>query len=185
LLICASFRPNDDLVTLLSTLVGDVCRLELQDTDIADRFRMAAHELGENIAKYSTGSEVSLEFELAEKGGLYTLSVRTRNRTSPERLAEVGRRLSEVMAAPDPHALYDRLLEKSVGLEGVSGLGLARIRAEGGVGFVYSIEGDELTVTVTAPVQHPSQRTPFPEHASTLEATSKVPLHAINPATKS
>ncbi len=172
MLIRASFRPDDDLVTLLSQLVGDVCRLKLHDSDIADRFRMAAHELGENIAKYSTGSEVSLEFELVDKGELYSLSVRTKNRTSPDRLAEVGQRLREVIAAPDPHALYDRLLEKSVGLEGVSGLGLARIRAEGGVTFVYSIEGDELTVTVTAPVHRLSRHSTVPDQ---LEVSAERP----------
>lgn len=172
MLIRASFRPNADVVTLLSRLVGDVCRLELADADISDRFRMAAHELGENITKYSTASEVSLELELAEKEGFYVLSVRTKNRTSPERLADVSRRLREIIAAPDPGALYDRLLERSVELDGVSGLGLARIRAEGGVTLVYSIDGDELTVTVAAPVPPPIHQGTWPGQASKPESSA-------------
>ena len=51
--------------------------------------------------------------------------------------------------------LYDRMIEESAPLEGVSGLGLARIRAEGGLDFDYTIEGDELTLIVTAPVPEP------------------------------
>src|SRR5690606_13514671 len=81
--------------------------------------------------------------------------VRTRNRTSPERLAEVEKRLRELKTTKDPSALYDRMIEESAPLEGVSGLGLARIRAEGGLDFDYTIDGDELTLIVTAPVPTP------------------------------
>jgi len=108
---------------------------------------MAAHELAENMTKYSSGSAVSLEVELSEQDGEHLLTLRTRNHASPERLLEVSKRLSEIRAASDPAQLYDRLIEETAPLEGVSGLGLARIRAEG-LDFDYAIHGDELTLIV-------------------------------------
>ncbi len=38
-------------------------------------------------------------------------------------------------------------------VEGVSGLGLARVRAEGGLDVDYKIEGNELTIIAHAPVE--------------------------------
>jgi hypothetical protein len=116
---------------------------------------MAAHELAENITKYSTTARVSLEVELSETAGVHTLSVKTRNRASPERLVEVERRLKELKSTTDPLELYDRMIEATAPLEGVSGLGLARIRAEGGMDFDYKIDGNELTLIVQAAVPKP------------------------------
>jgi hypothetical protein len=155
LFISLAFFPSEFLVTAISQLVSDFCQIGLRDLDLSSRFHMAAHELAENITKYSTRERVSLEMELAETAGVHTLSVKTKNHTSPDRLVEVERRLQELKATKDPVALYDRMIEETAPLEGVSGLGLARIRAEGGLDFDYRIEGDELTMVVQAPVPRP------------------------------
>jgi hypothetical protein len=135
--------------------VSDFCQIGLRDLDISSRFHMAAHELAENITKYSTASRVSLEVELAETGGVHTLSVRTKNQAAPDRLDELRARLEELKTTQDPMGLYDRMIEQTAPLEGVSGLGLARIRAEGGLDFDYRINGNELTLVVQAPVPAP------------------------------
>jgi hypothetical protein len=155
LFIRLAFFPSEQLVTAVSRLVGDFCQIGLRDVDITSRFHLAAHELAENITKYSSTSRVSLEVELAEKDGLYTLSVKTRNQASPERLAEVEQRLKALKATQDPVAFYDRMIEETAPLEGVSGLGLARIRAEAGLDFDYAIEGDELTLVAQTAVPRP------------------------------
>jgi hypothetical protein len=155
LYICLSFVPNEYLVSAISQLVSDFCRIGLRDLDISSRFHMAAHELAENITKYSTASRVSLEVELAETGGVHTLSVRTRNQAAPERLEELEKRLEELKTTQDPVGLYDRMIEQSAPLEGVSGLGLARIRAEGGLEFDYRIQGNEVTLMVQSLVPKP------------------------------
>ena len=142
-----AFCPSTSLVSAISRLVSDFCRQGLSDLDISSRFHMAAHELAENMTKYSSGAAVSLEVELSEQAGEHLLTLRTRNHASPERLREVSKRLAEIRAAVDPSKLYDRLIEESAPLEGVSGLGLARIRAEG-LEFDYAIRGDELTLIV-------------------------------------
>lgn len=156
LFVCLSFCPSESLVSAISQLVSDFCQIGLRDLDISYRFRMAAHELAENITKYSTTSRVSLQVELCDVEGVHMLRVKTKNETSPERLVEVERRLRELKTAPDPVELYDRMIEESAPLDGVSGLGLARIRAEGGLEFDYQIVGNELTVVVQAPVPIPS-----------------------------
>jgi hypothetical protein len=135
-------------------MVSDFCRIALRDTEISVRFQIAAHELAENVAKYSTGSDVSVDVELLDEG---KLRLRTRNRTSPQRLAEVEKRVRAIMAAKDPAAFYDQLIEESIAHKGVSGLGLARIRAESGFDFDYSIDGDELTLVVSGAVPKPPQ----------------------------
>jgi hypothetical protein len=150
-----AFCPSTSLVSAISRLVSDFCRQGLSDLDISSRFHMAAHELAENMTKYSSGSAVSLEVELSELGGEHLLTLRTRNHASPERLREVSQRLSEIRSAVDPAKLYDRLIEESAPLAGVSGLGLARIRAEG-LQFDYAIHGDELTLIVEERFSQPA-----------------------------
>ncbi len=156
--ISIEFRPSEPLVSSISQLVSNFCEVGLADRDISYRFRMAAHELTENITKYSTTSLVSLEVELYELAGVHTLSMKTKNEASPARLAEVERRLKALKTFPDPIELYDRLIAETAEVEGVSGLGLARIRAEGGLSFDYSIDGNELTLVVQGRVSEPHVR---------------------------
>lgn len=152
LFVCLSFCPSERLVSAISQLVCDFCQMVLQDFDESSKFYMAAQELAENITKYSTTNRVSLEVEIVETDTGHVLQIRTRNQSSPENLTEVERRLHELKHTNDPIELYDRIIEETAPLEGVSGLGLARIRAEGGLEFDYHIDGDELTVIVHAPV---------------------------------
>jgi hypothetical protein len=152
LFIRIHFSPRPQLVPAVSQLAAEFLRLADGDQDWLARVHMAAHELAENIAKYSTSAEVSLELALADEAGGRTLIIRTRNRATPERLLDVTRRLRELMIADNPDALYDEWLERSLAAEGVSGLGLARIRAEAGLCFEYTVREDELTIAVKAPV---------------------------------
>ncbi len=155
LFVSLSFQPNEHLVSAISRLVSDFCEIGLHDLDISARFHMAAHEMAENITKYSTTSRATLEVALVEKASGDVLRVTTRNQSSPERLEEVDKRLHALKSTSDPAAFYDQMIEQSAPLEGVSGLGLARIRAEGGFDFDYSIKGNELTLIVQAPVPKP------------------------------
>src|SRR5688572_29248019 len=100
--ISSSFGPSARLATSISRLVADFCKVRLGDLEVTSRCHMATHELAENITKYSTNSHVSLVVELSEGQGSHTLSVKTRNETSPDRLAEVARRLDELKCTQDP-----------------------------------------------------------------------------------
>jgi two-component sensor histidine kinase len=144
--------PDARLVTALSRLVSEYCRMVLEDADAASRFHMAAHELVENVAKYSTGSRMRLEVELGEAGGSHVMRVRVCNETSAQQLREVEKRLTELAAAENPVKLYDRLIRETAPISDVSGLGLARIRAEAELELDYRVEGNELTISVQGPV---------------------------------
>lgn len=151
LFIRMNFHPDQSLVSAISRLVSDFSKVALCDADVSSRFYMAAHELAENMAKYSASPCVSLDLELVEAEGVPRLTMRTKNHIPPERLLELERRLSELQSAPDPVELYDRLIEETAPLKGVSGLGLARIRAEG-LELDYTIAGNELTLIVRGPL---------------------------------
>jgi hypothetical protein len=98
---------------------------------------------------------VSLEVELCVSNGQHRLRVRTRNVAVPARLREIEQRLVELKAAPDPMDLYDLLIRQTAPIDGVSGLGLVRIRAEGELDIDYRIEGSELTLIVEGNVPPP------------------------------
>lgn len=162
LFIRLSSRPAECFATDVSRRVGELCRATLCDSDVSSRFHMAALELAENVSKYSTSSRASLKLQLERRQDEgYSVSIRTRNQAPPARLAEVARRLDELMGTRDAVALYDRLIEESPPIEGVSGLGLARIKAEGGLDLDYAISGSELTIIARGRFPNP----PPPEAA--------------------
>jgi hypothetical protein len=112
---------------------------------------MAAHELMENVAKYSSGGEGSVAVELSERNGQNYVQVSTKNRATPEQRATLQQLIAELRGAADPLAYYDAVIAKSARSKG-SGLGLARIRAEGHMEVDLSIEGDEVTISAQASV---------------------------------
>jgi hypothetical protein len=126
----------------------DFCQMTIDDRDTTSRLHMAAHELVENVLKYGSTPEVGLEFELERRNDRQIVRLRTRNTAAPEQLDEVTRRVSELRAAPDPVAYYDRLIRSTAPMVGVSGLGLARIRAEAGLDVDCSVEGREVSIVV-------------------------------------
>jgi len=155
LVVTMSSFPGRNMVTAVSTLVSEFCRTLVSDKDIADRFHMAAQELAENLIKYSSGPEVSLKAELIASEGNAILQLMAKNHSTEAQLAAVEERLRELTAADDPVELYDRLIRETAQLEEGSGLGLARIRAEGELDVDYAIVGTELTISVRASVHPP------------------------------
>ena len=139
---------NSRVVAALSTLVSEFCRELISDPAMVSRFHMAAQELVENLIKYSVGYDVKLDVALMGPRDNATLRLRATNRTSPAQLDQVERRLAALLKAPDPTAHYDRLIREAVRCEAGSGLGLARLRAEGELNVDYSISGDQLTISV-------------------------------------
>ncbi len=64
--LCITFFPSDRMATAVLRLVSSFCGMILDDANVSSRFYMAAHELAENITKYSTGPRVSLELALED-----------------------------------------------------------------------------------------------------------------------
>lgn len=147
--------PSERVASAVSKLVSEFCLGLVNDPDMAFRFHMAAHELAENLVKYSDGPHVSIQADLEGNDDSAVLRLRATNESTPDKLREVEQRLQELATADDPVELYDRLIRETAPLDDGSGLGLARIRAEGGLNIDYSIRGNELTISVYAVVGTP------------------------------
>jgi hypothetical protein len=147
------FSPEVRLISRTSRYVCEFYRTVLADPDASDRVMLAAHELLENAAKYSADGLGHLEIELLEREGRPVLRIRTSNRAQPDRLSELRRFFEESGGCPDAIALYDRMIVRSAARTEGSGLGLARVRAEGEMELSFSVEGDQVTITAETAVQ--------------------------------
>ena len=147
-----AFEPSPAFMQRVIRWLTEFCQLTLADLEMVARLRLAVSELVENVVKYGMQPNVSVEVELIERDGAPLLRLGTRNRTSPEYLERADRLLSQLKSADDPVAFYDALVRESAPRVGVSGLGLARIRAEGELDLDYKIDGDELWIWVEAPI---------------------------------
>jgi hypothetical protein len=130
--------------TRLGRIMSDLTTTVVHDPDVVWRLQMAVHEIAENLAKYADGDFVSIEVAVEDVGeSEIRCTVSSRNAASPERLAEAGRALTAVANAQNPGAYYRRLMTENAFKPG-SGLGFARIRAEGGFALEFEIEGTQL-----------------------------------------
>lgn len=152
------FEPTVALVSTVRRFVSDFYA-QVLDPEIADGLGMAAHEMLENAAAYSHDRKSEVTIALRNAGPQVDVTIRTKNRASPERLELVRKALDEVVSAPDPSALYIALMRRSAKRkDGGSGLGLGRIRAEADLSLDYLIEGDLLTLTAHGVFTPPAPR---------------------------
>ena len=141
------FQPIAAQIDGLRSLLSELCAPYLHDPDELSRWLLAAHELLENIVKYSTGAVAEFHFLLEPTENGLRARLRTKNRAHPERLADAQKRLDALAAASDKVAHYDELIQASAGRHEGSGLGLARIPAESDMVLRYSTEQDWLILT--------------------------------------
>lgn len=142
------FSPDVALVASVRRFVGDFYVRLLGDEDIAHRVAMATHEMLENAVSYSTDQRSEFRISARRNGLEASVSLETKNRATPERLALVRSALEEVVGAPDPAALYLHQMRRAAKRrDGGSGLGLGRIRAEADLTISFEIVDDLLTLT--------------------------------------
>jgi hypothetical protein len=145
--------PSQTMVTPLCESLLEMCRPAFADEDAAARLRLTAHELLENITKYSAQEACDLRFELYrdDTGALFA-SVQTRNVPRRENRRDADERLAALCAAHDPHAHYDSVIADSAQKPAGSGLGLARIHAETEYRLSHHFEGDALVIVASGEV---------------------------------
>lgn len=153
--IFLAFEPSPAFVQRVIQWLTDFCHLVLEDIDVAFRLQLAVSELVENVVKYGLRPDVHVKVELIQRGSTTSLRLSTVNRASREQLDRAVELLTQLRDAEDPVAFYDELILKSAPLEGVSGLGLARIKAEGELDLDFQVEDDRLTIGVEAAVEAP------------------------------
>lgn len=146
--------PPQGMVTPLCQSLVELCSPFLADADAAARLRLTAHELLENIVKYSAPAACDLRVELQRcPGGALRAFVQTRNVPFTDNRADAERRLAALSAAPDPHEHYDAIIADSVRRPAGSGLGLARIHAETEYRLSHQFDGPTLVIVASGEVQ--------------------------------
>jgi hypothetical protein len=145
--------PPQGMVTPLCQSLLELCRPVFNDEDAATRLRLIAHELMENIVKYSVGGACELRFQLyVRPAGAFFADVQTRNVPRPENRPDAEERLAALTAARDPLEHYDSIIADSARQPAGSGLGLARIHAETEYRLSHRFEGDTLVIIASGEV---------------------------------
>jgi len=146
------FRNRARWLPPTRNLVVDVCSEYLESAATTEQIMTAVQELLENLVKYSVGSRATFSFELLVVEGQPTARIATRNAALPAQLDGAVQVLSSVVAAADPVGLFEEMVAQS-GERNGSGLGLARLRAEAGLLLAYGVEGNQLAILATRPVE--------------------------------
>ena len=147
-----SLDPNPRMVSIVRRFVEETFEKLVGDPDAIFRISMAAHELLENGAKYSVGQRAVLRVMLEEREHGASAQIAITNETTREHIDRLRTRVDEITAAADPFALYQTLMRRSSKVREESGLGLARIRAEGEMALALQVVGNTVTIVASAQV---------------------------------
>ena len=147
------FSPNVELVSDVRKFISVFYEQLLGDADAASRLALTAHELLENVVKYSTDGEtracVDVEYLPQPR-----VTIRTYNRASPDNVAALERLFGAMKASGDPSAYYLEVAHAAAqGPASRSGLGLARIRAEADMILELAVLADGVMVQAHADLE--------------------------------
>lgn len=141
-----NFRPSVALISVVRRFVADFYQRFLDDPDGTSRVALATHELLENAVKYSLDGETTLRIELAATARDPAIQIRLRNRAAPAHRAAIRAILDGVAAAGDAATYYQQAIAASARVRDRSGLGLARICAEGEMTLTLDEQPDDVVV---------------------------------------
>ena len=146
-----SFPPRKGYVALATEFVRAFCAEHTDDQEAIARVQLAAHELAENVVKYSTGRKCSIRVRVTRPTTLEAvhLLITTENAVSPRHLAKVDRYLTELEEASNPDQFYDEQIAQTAKRSNGSGLGLARIRSEALMHISHKVDRGQLCVSAT------------------------------------
>jgi len=144
-----NFRPNVQLVSVVRRFVTEFYQRFLNDPDGTSRVALATHELLENAVKYSRDGETTIRIELMQHETPRRVRIQLRNRSTLEHIAAIREIVDGVNRAPDATEFYRALIVAKAKDRTGSGLGLARICAEGEMKIHYDVQGDMVVIEAT------------------------------------
>jgi len=137
-----NFRPNVQLVSVVRRFVSEFYQRTLGDPDGSSRVALATHELLENAVKYSIDGETTIRIEVSTSEPR-TVTILLRNRAEHSHIVAIRDIVDGVAAATDAFAFYQQLLIAKAKRREGSGLGLARICAEGEMKITCQVVGED------------------------------------------
>jgi len=147
------FSPDWSFINDVRTFVETFCERAGADPDRAAAVALSVHELLQNAVDYSTDGWAHLALRVDKAQGRITLEVKSHG--TPEKvegLLKLNQRLSH---EPDALQLYLSLMRETAKKKGSSGLGLGRIRFEGGMDIKIEVTDGTVHVTATSSLEAP------------------------------
>lgn len=148
--------PDARSISEARCIVDDISRRLLEDEDAGWRAAMAAHELLDNARKYGLDRTTRWRLAIAKADPGHVLVLSVRSRSTPANLDTI-KQLAELVKTTDPDGHYRAALLRATTTHAASGLGLARIRAEGEMALTFTCD-DEGYVAVEATMDVGAQR---------------------------
>lgn len=147
------FPPVKSFVAVVTDFVRVYCAAVAPDADTLSRIALVAHELAENVVKYSAGGMCTMEVSIRvpeTAGSAIELSLTTKNAATREQLDKAEGYLQRLERAENAERFYDQCIADSATRKVGSGLGLARIRAEGLMQLSHEVSDEYIFVTARA-----------------------------------
>jgi hypothetical protein len=145
-----SFSPNVGLISTVRRFVSEFYVQTLNDADATSQLALATHELLDNAVVYSSDGNTSIRIGIRVEPGHVHVVVSTKNRATAANIASAKEALDTLIAAGDPHALFQELMRHTARRPSGSGLGLVRVRTESDMTMRYEIHGDVIQLHASA-----------------------------------
>lgn len=146
------FCPTVDSISSVRRFLIDFLQPMLRDQDAVSRVGLAAHELLENVLKYSADGDGAMQITVTEGAAGRELTLRTTNRVDEELRLGLAEAFAEMATATDAFAHYQRVIQRARHRRHGSGLGLARIWAEAEMPISCAFDGDKVEIVAVAGV---------------------------------
>jgi hypothetical protein len=143
------FYPCAPQIPLLRRFVCDFFGKLPIDPELVSRVAMSTHEMIENAMKYSIDGTARLEIDIAGDGE-QAVSIRTINRASLGDIEALERQFAEMHEYEDSWDFYKLAMVRTAERVGGSGLGLARLRAEGDMTLDLTVRGDRVEIRASS-----------------------------------